>query len=106
MAAEGSIVWEDEGDFFCVLSTYVKSDEAWVFELSEARPGPVGWASSGNAQHLPGRTAVTVMVHDEEVEKPPFVFFDGDQEMPFEMLRRFTEFVAGAIAGPSEADQR
>ncbi|WP_433224654.1 hypothetical protein [Microtetraspora malaysiensis] len=87
--------WEYDGDHYCLLSTYVKSDEAWYFELSEARPAPTAWRNvSQCGDVLPGITTVTVVAHDPDVEKPPYVFFGGDQEFPFEVLSHFLTRVA------------
>jgi hypothetical protein len=101
--------WDHDGDRFCMQSTYVEGDEAWYFELSEARPAPA--VRTGSTHHddvLPGLTAVTVIAHDPAVEKPPYVFFDGAQEIPFDVLKHFTALVATALADgdtqPSNSD--
>ncbi|MFI6967201.1 hypothetical protein [Streptomyces sp. NPDC050255] len=91
--------WEHDGDHYCLQSTYVKGDEAWYFELSEARSAPaVRTASPRHDGFLPGPAAITVIAHDPEVEKPPYVHFDGDQELPFDVLKYFTTAVATTLA--------
>lgn len=65
----------------------------------EARPAPTSWtAGSPDDALLPGRPAVTVIVHDSAVEKPPYSYFDADQEIPFDVLRNFTTLVATELA--------
>lgn len=68
--------WEHDGDRYCLQSTYVKGDEAWYFELSEARPA-VWTASPRHDGFLAGPAVVTVIAHAPAVEKPPYVHFDG-----------------------------
>ncbi|WP_199551380.1 hypothetical protein [Streptomyces sp. N35] len=89
--------WEFRGDYFYVLSTCTGTPSAWHFELSEARPAPVDWPAS---EHLPGIAAVTVLAFDPDEEKPPSVCFDGEQEVPFEVLCRFTTYLWDALRKP------
>ncbi|MFE0381227.1 hypothetical protein ACFW1M_37990 [Streptomyces inhibens] len=101
--------WEHDDDRYCLQSTYVKGDEAWYFELSEARPAPAVWtASPRHDDFLAGPAAVTVIAHDPAVEKPPYVHFDGAQEIPFDVLKHFTALVATTLADedtqPSDSD--
>ncbi|MDF5758002.1 hypothetical protein [Spongiactinospora sp. TRM90649] len=79
--------WELDGDHYCLHATYVNSDAAWFFELSEARGGGV----------MPGAAAVTVVAHDAEIGRLPYVFFDGSQELPFEVLSEFVTRVTRSL---------
>lgn len=66
--------------------------EGRYFELSEARAMPV----EGGVL-MPGPTAVTVHVYPSVEEKPPMVYFDEHQELPFEVLEQFVERVSAAL---------
>ncbi|MCX4808721.1 hypothetical protein OG594_45400 [Streptomyces sp. NBC_01214] len=91
--------WEHDGDHYCLQSTYVQGDEAWYFELSESRSAPADrTASPCRNGFLPGPAAVTVIAHDSKVEKPPYVHFDGNQQLPFDVLEHFTTMVATKLA--------
>ncbi|MFI9329263.1 hypothetical protein ACIGZJ_17165 [Kitasatospora sp. NPDC052868] len=95
MASE---VWEDEGDYYCFQTAHVESEEAWIFELSEAREVPSAWVGTPHQDAvMPGIVAVTVVAHDPDVEKPPYVRFDPEQTVPFTVLRRFVARVAEAL---------
>jgi hypothetical protein len=97
--------WEHYGDYYCLQSTYVKSDDAWYFELSEAWPAPPAWSGTPHAGDLlPGPAAVTVVAHDPALEIPPAVYFAADQQIPFEVLTYFTELVSGALDDESDSD--
>ncbi|WP_225800249.1 hypothetical protein [Streptomyces sp. NK15101] len=86
---------EDEGEYYCFRSAHVESEEAWVFELSEARPAPASWAGTEHeGAVMPGVVMVAVVAHDAEVEKPPFVRFDPEQPVPFALMKRFVARVA------------
>jgi hypothetical protein len=61
-------------------------------ELSEARAVP---ASPDTA--VPGPTAVTVKIYPRVEGKPSSVYFDGHQEIPFAVLKHFTDLVAAGI---------
>ncbi|MER5932500.1 hypothetical protein [Streptomyces sp. NPDC002054] len=92
MASE---IWEDEGEYYCFQAAHVESDEAWVFELSEARQAPASWAGTEHQDAvMPGVVMVAVVAHDPDVEKPPFVRFDPEQPVPFELMKRFVSRVA------------
>ncbi|WP_329073890.1 hypothetical protein [Streptomyces niveus] len=99
--------WEHDGDRYCLQSTYVKGDEAWYFELSEARPA-VWTASPRHDGFLAGSAVVTVIAHAPAVEKPPYVHFDGTQEIPFDVLKHFAALVTTTLADedtqPSDSD--
>jgi hypothetical protein len=93
-----SEVWEDEGDHYCFQSARVESDEAWIFELSEARRAPASWAGTPHQDaFMPGVVAVTVVAHDPAVEKPPYVHFDAEQSIPLTVLRRFVSSVTALL---------
>ncbi|WP_331742753.1 hypothetical protein OG239_42295 (plasmid) [Streptomyces sp. NBC_00868] len=92
MASE---VWEDEGEYYCFQSAHVLDEEAWIFELSEARRAPASWAGTEHQDVvMPGVVMVAVVAHDPDVEKPPFVRFDPEQPVPFSLMKRFVERVA------------
>jgi hypothetical protein len=90
--------WEHYGDYYCLQSTYVKSDDAWYFELSEARPALTTWSESPQAGDLlPSPAAVTVVAHNPSLDIPPTVYFASEQQIPFEVLTYFTELVNDAL---------
>jgi hypothetical protein len=94
------MMWEFDEDRFCMLSTYVSGDDAWYYELSEARstsiPGDGIRPGDGFA---PGPAVVTVVSYDVGVEKPADVYFGANPGLPFEVLRHFTELVAQELEG-------
>lgn len=56
------------------------SEEAWVFEVSEARHAPASWAGTERKDALmPGMVTVAVVAQDPEVQAAPFVRFDPEQ---------------------------
>lgn len=95
MPVMASEVWEDESEYYCFQSAHVQSEEAWIFELSEARRAPASWSGTEHEQAvMPGVVMVAVVAHDAEVEKPPFVRFDPQQPVPFALMKRFVARVA------------
>ncbi|ROR37404.1 hypothetical protein EDD39_5544 [Kitasatospora cineracea] len=49
------------------------------------------------ASPAPGPTAVTVVVYAAEEEKPPEVYFDATQTLPFAALQHFVALVASRL---------
>ncbi|WP_279638450.1 hypothetical protein [Kitasatospora cineracea] len=92
------LTWDCEGDLFCALTTVTGSAEDLMthFELSEARMVP-GGGPSMPASPAPGPTAVTVVVYAAEEEKPPEVYFDATQTLPFAALQHFVALVASRL---------
>jgi hypothetical protein len=94
------VIWEFDEDHFCMLSTYVSGDDAWYYELSEARPtSKPGNEIRPRDGFAPGPAVVTVVSYDAEVEKPADVYFGANPGLPFEVLRHFTELVAQELEG-------
>lgn len=90
-----SEVWEDDGEPYHFQWAHVEAEEAWIFELSEGRRAPASWAGTPHEDAImPGTMMVAVVAHDPDVEKPPYVRFDPEQAVPFELMRRFVGRVA------------
>jgi hypothetical protein len=89
------VTWEFDEGTYCALSTRVDESEgrACYYELSEAR----SLAGVAFAQVVPGPAAVTVKVYAPEAEKPPSVYFDTRQEVPFAVLRHFVDLVTAEL---------
>ena len=87
-------IWEHDGEYYSLLPTYVKGDEAWYFELSEALPTPDSW----QGPRLPGTPSLTAAAHDPDVDKPPYVFAGNGESIPFEVLTRFVNRVAELLS--------
>lgn len=87
--------WDYDGDLYCVLTTETGMGDTRTthFELSEARIVPSG-SPSVPASPAPGQTAVTVVVYAPEENKPPVVFFDATQTLPFAVLQHFVATVS------------
>lgn len=83
------LTWEHDGELFCALTTETGAgaDRTVHFELSEARTVPP-------ASPAPGPAAVTVVAYAAEEDKPPVVFFDAAQTLPFAVLQHFVATVA------------
>jgi hypothetical protein len=101
------MIWEFEDDHYCMLSTYLSGDDAWYFELSEARSISVRDAGSRlRDEFAPGSAVVTVVSYGPEVEKPADVYFGDNPGLPFEVLKHFTGLVARELkyrnADPSD----
>ncbi|MFK0245045.1 hypothetical protein ACIQUM_10125 [Amycolatopsis azurea] len=87
--------FEDGDETLCIQATRLDSDEAWVYQLSEARPVPDSWAGTPSADAvLPGDALVTVMAYDPEVEKPPCVYVERELEVTLSSMRVFLDRVA------------
>jgi hypothetical protein len=94
------LTWDYDGDLYCALTTETGMGDARTthFDLSEARIVPSG-SPSAPASSAPGPTAVTVVVYAPEEEKPPMVFFDGTQTLPFAVLQQFVATVSEHLPG-------
>ncbi|WP_420078051.1 hypothetical protein ACN6AT_01120 [Streptomyces sp. JL4002] len=92
------LTWEYEGDLFCALTTETGTTENRTthYELSEARAIPAGTPSAPTLP-TPGPTAVTVLVHPPAENKPPEVYFDATQTLPFAVLQHFVTLVASRL---------
>jgi hypothetical protein len=97
------VTWEFDESIYCMLSTHdgFGDERVTYHELSEARtvPAPAGDASPGTA--VPGPTAVTVKIYPPAEGKPPSVYFDGHQAIPFTVLKHFTDLVTADIEAPT-----
>lgn len=93
--------WEFDDGIYCALTTYdgFGEDQVIYHELSEARVIPASAASSDTATAAPGPTAVTVKIYSPEEGKPPSVYFDSHQTIPFAVLKHFIDGVTAAIDG-------
>lgn len=92
------VSWEFDGELYCAQSTEVRdcAGQTTYYELSEARLVP-GDSASASASPASGPAAVTAIVYEPEEEKPPMVFFDADQTLPFAVLQHFVTFVAAEL---------
>ncbi|MFJ8915623.1 hypothetical protein, partial [Amycolatopsis sp. NPDC102389] len=87
--------FEDGDERLCFQATRLDSDEAWIYQLSEARPVPPSWIGTPSAGAvLPGDALVTVMAYDPEIEKPPCVSFAPGEVVTLTSLRGFLDRVA------------
>ncbi|WP_037306627.1 hypothetical protein [Amycolatopsis orientalis] len=92
-------VFEDGDELLCVQATRLDSDEAWIYQLSEARPAPSSWGGTSSAGAvLPGDALVTVTAYDPDVEKPPCVSFETGEVVTLTSLRRFLDRVTEHLA--------
>lgn len=89
------LTWDYDGDLFCALTTDIDVADLQTthYELSEARNVTSG-SPSVPASPAPGPTAVTVVVYAPEEEKPPMVYFDTTQSLPFAVLQHFVAVVS------------
>lgn len=93
------VTWEFDDDIYCMLTTHdLFGDERVTYhELSEARTVPAPAGDPGPGTPAPGPTAVTVKIHPPAEGKPPTVYFDGHQTIPFAVLKHFTDLVNADI---------
>ncbi|MEV7553507.1 hypothetical protein AB0N89_28170 [Amycolatopsis sp. NPDC089917] len=87
--------FEDGDERLCFQATRLDSDEAWVYQLREARPVPDSWTGTPSADAvLPGEALATVMAYDPEVGSVPCVYVGPGQAVTVTSMRVFLDRVA------------
>jgi hypothetical protein len=89
------------GRLYSISAGYLGDEDAWMLELSEAKPAPASWSTiPGAGTHLPGDTFLTAMVPDEDPKREPtlHLYAPEGHEVPYEIMLWFMENVAAEVA--------